>query len=998
MNEALTKNSGSEPTPPNRFPASWLNYRRLRFWLVLLPLLYTLAGFLLVPLLVNKLVVDNIRESLGREASFTRVQFNPYVLSLKAEGFRVNDTDGEKLAGFDDFFVNLQLSSLFKWALTFREVRLDGLYLLIERFDEGDSRLSRLLADLEANTPARQADDSKSGGLPRLLIHNLDLNKASVGFRDKVPETPVDLDINPIDVSIQQLNTLPDLNGQQSVVIALPGKGTLRWTGSISLAPLKSEGELSIENSSMDQTIAYLKGLLPLESIAATLTLNTQYRLGIESDKGPQLELTDMELQLADVAVSGLDPVSEFLSLASFTVGGGVFHYPEQTVQFATVRISDPKVSASLDENRRLNLLELAPKKQTDAPQSAQKADPSSPGWQFSIDQFVLNGGQVNLTDNSVVPALELGLADLQLTVSELTNQEGEVIPLSIKASPATGGSLGFEGQFSLLPGFSVNGQANAIDIELGTFQPYVAQNLNTLIEAGTLSAEADISLPAGQAFDAKGKLGISQLNVTDSVAQEPLLAWGQLDIDLFELDVATRSVKLSIVDFEQIYGRIKINEDRSMNLTALPVPKDPDSAETDVTIPGENEPWSVTIGGISVNDGSMDFSDFSLPLKFGTKVTALNGKISTIDTRSKEPASIRLEGQVDEYGLARIEGTMSVLDPISHTDISVEFRNLLMSNLSPYTAEFAGQEIAEGKLDLNLGYAIENGQLDGRNKAVLSDLVLGDRVDNPDAVSLPLELAVALLKDADGVIDVDLPVSGNVNDPEFEIGGVIMTAVIGLVTKIVTAPFRLLGSLIGIDSEDLGQFQFLAGRSDLTPPELEKISHLQQALQQRPELGVEITGPFDPAVDTPMLKYFHLRDEVMARLGEDTKGQFDELEMVDVEIRSVLEDLFVERFPDTSLKSLKAENMTAPADNPEAKPELDLLAYSANLRDRLLEAEEITTQELEDLGKARAETIRSAFLASGEFNEDRITLASPAISESADGEWVSTELGVATD
>lgn len=340
----------------------------------------------------------------------------------------------------------------------------------------------------------------------------------------------------------------------------------------------------------------------------------------------------------------------------------------------------------------------------------------------------------------------------------------------------------------------------------------------------------------------------------------------------------------------------------------------------------------------------------------------------------------------------------MSVFDPIGHTDVSVEFRNLLMSRLSPYSAQFAGREIDEGKLDLDLNYIIQKGKLQGQNDIVLSDIVLGAEVDSPDAVSLPLGLAIALLKDSNGVIDIDLPVEGDINDPEFRIGGVVIKAIVGLITKVVAAPFRMLGALIGVESEDFGQFQFLAGRSDLTPPELEKVAQLQQALQERPELGIEISGVFDPASDTPKLQYSRLRDIVLQRMGEDQTAEDKEIEMLDEEIRSVLEVIFTERFPGETTDSLKAANSAPPADDPEGKPVLDELAYAADLGDRLLASESISAADLEALANARAEAIRSAFMASGEFDQSRITIAAPTEVESEDGEWVLMELGVAAD
>jgi hypothetical protein len=352
----------------------------------------------------------------------------------------------------------------------------------------------------------------------------------------------------------------------------------------------------------------------------------------------------------------------------------------------------------------------------------------------------------------------------------------------------------------------------------------------------------------------------------------------------------------------------------------------------------------------------------------------------------------------VDDYGLARISGGLNLLDPVRATDVKMEFRNLLMSSLSPYSVQFAGREIAEGKLDLDLLYRINDGRMQGQNAIVMRDLVLGDKVESPGAASLPLGLAVALLKDANGVIDIELPVEGDLNDPKFRIGGVIWKAFVGLVTKIASAPFRLLGSLVGSESEDLGQFQFLAGRADLTPPELEKIVLLRQALRERPELAIEVSGGFVPAIDVPALQYLSLRAEVLSRLGEETVPAGEELLMLDARIRATLEALFAERFPAIALDTVQAAHRAAPADDPEGAPVLDDLAYAGELRDRLLAGVAIGEPELAALANQRAEAIRAAFLAGGEFAAERIAVTAPTEAEPEGEDWVLMELGLAVD
>lgn len=974
----------------------WLNPRRKRLWALVLLFLYTTGGFFLAPLLVESRIIATARDDFGREATIERVRVNPFVLSLEIDGFALIDPDGVTLAGCERFFVNLQLSSLARWAWTFREISLDGLDVLLERFAPGDSRLARLLADQAARAAPAEADSGQAGGLPRLLIHNLALNGGRLRFSDDVPEDPVDLEFGPVTVSVQQLNTLPDREGQQAVNIVLPPGARIGWQGSLDLNPLRSEGTLTIEGSHLDHTIAYLKALLPLSEMQATLSLQTRYRVNETQDGSVDIELDAFEANLSDVAVSGLEPNTQFVAFPALEVTGGSLRYPENTARFSSIRLTDPKLEAWLDESGSPSLAQLLPPGPAAAEEQLDDPAQSDP-WRLAIDEFTVTGGRVAFADRSIAPQGALDLQDLSLTLREVSTDEGAILPIRLAGRLLPGGSFGFDGQITVLPQFSASGTASASDISLALTQPWVQQQVNIRIDGGALLTSADLELTPQGALEASGSLAVTGLQVVDSLARQPLVGWTRLDIDRFEADTAGNTIGLSRVTIEQPFGRLVINKDLTTNISGLLLPTDPAGASDG---PGtEAAPsFEAIIGGIAVRDGAMDFSDLSLPLPFATKIRKLNGTISTLDTRSAEPADIRLEGQVDDYGLARIEGAMDLLDPVRSTDITMEFRNLLMSSLSPYSIDFAGRAIDQGKLNLDLVYRIADGRMAGQNAIVMSDLVLGEKVDSPNAASLPLGLAVALLTDANGVIDIDVPIEGDVNDPEFRLGGVIWKALTGLITKVVSAPFRLLGSLIGVESEDFGQFQFLAGRADLTPPELEKISQLQEALQIRPELAIEVGAVFDPAIDVPALQYQQLRWVVLARLGADYASPGEKLSMLDEDIRAVFESLFAQRFPDVPLESVRAAHRAPPADDPEGDPVLDYLAYAADLRDRLLAAEAVGQPELESLATARAQAIRDAFLAGGGFDEARIAIGEPVAVESPDPEWVVMELGVAAN
>ncbi len=221
----------------------------------------------------------------------------------------------------------------------------------------------------------------------------------------------------------------------------------------------------------------------------------------------------------------------------------------------------------------------------------------------------------------------------------------------------------------------------------------------------------------------------------------------------------------------------------------------------------------------VRLQNAKLDFADLSLRPQFAAKIYELNGVVTGLSTKRDARSQIELDGRIDEFGLARVRGQLNPFAPTDNTDLNVVFKNVDMVSASPYTMKFAGYKVAEGKISLDLQYKVRNRQLDGTNQIVLDKLTLGERIDSPDALKLPLELALAILKDSDGRIDLGLPVSGDMSDPQFSYGALIWKAVGNVLTKIVTAPFRALGNLLGISADKLEAIDFDAGSAVLLRP-----------------------------------------------------------------------------------------------------------------------------------------------------------------------------------
>jgi hypothetical protein len=406
-----------------------------------------------------------------------------------------------------------------------------------------------------------------------------------------------------------------------------------------------------------------------------------------------------------------------------------------------------------------------------------------------------------------------------------------------------------------------------------------------------------------------------------------------------------------------------------------------------------------VSIERIRIDRGALDFADLTLNPQFEALIRELKGSVAGLANTEDARAHIELEGRVDEFGSAKIEGQIRPLNPRRFTDVEMTFRNLNMPNVTPYSAKFAGYEIAEGKLSLDLRYKIENSQLLGENQIVIDHLTLGEKVESPGAKDLPLELAVALLKDRNGRIDIGLPVKGDLENPEFSYGHLIWKALGNLIVKIVTAPFALIGNLLGVESTNLDAIGFEPGDDRLLPPEQEKLKNLAEALRERPKLQLEIQGGYNPRADGMALKTRNLRHAIATRSGQEIAPGEDPGPVVFTSLptQNALEALFMERYSNDALGQLKSsfqkpvaaekkEGTPPPKRTDDSPKPMDPVAYYEAVFKRLLQKEALTDEMLQQLAADRTAAITDELTTQGGIDAGRLAIVDADKKELSEG------------
>jgi outer membrane protein OmpA-like peptidoglycan-associated protein len=450
--------------------------------------------------------------------------------------------------------------------------------------------------------------------------------------------------------------------------------------------------------------------------------------------------------------------------------------------------------------------------------------------------------------------------------------------------------------------------------------------------------------------------------------------------------------------------GKFIIEKDRSINVAKV-VKADPDAKKSEASPKAPraagDDPFPYRVRRVLVSDGKVDFADLSLITPFGTKIHELKGVVAGVSSVKNARAQIKLDGRVDDYGTAKVDGELNTSDPKAFTNISVVFRNVEMSRLTPYSGKFAGRKIDSGKLSVDLKYRIDKSQLAGDNKLVVERLTLGEKVQSPEAVDLPLDLAIALLEDTSGVIDLGLPVSGNLDSPEFSYGALIGKALSNLLTKIVTSPFRALGALLpgGGDEDAFKSVAFAAGRPDVPPPEKEKLATLAGALQKRPQLKLSVQGRYNSVTDRAELQSEAMRRTLAIRLGQKPDPAEDPgpVDFSSPETGKALEAMFSERFGADTLKTLKAEqravlekarkeaaDVKASGSPPPSVAE-DPGELSKTIFTRLTEVQPVDEPMLAKLADSRAQAIVAELTNAGQIPAERIEVKPSAADDKKD-------------
>ncbi|NMX33193.1 DUF748 domain-containing protein [Pseudomonas sp. WS 5413] len=935
--------------------------------------LYSLLGFLILPGIALRVANQQLANYATVPARIERIELNPFSLELTLWGLKIGEP-GKEQVGFERLYANLQIDSLWTRALHLADVQLDKPKTEILFDKTGTLNLAQLFK-LPPSEPT--PDDPESKPFP-LRIERIKLASGYVHFEDVRPSEPIEFLYDKLDFELKNLSTLPEDNADMTLVAAGPEGGQIDWTGNFSLVPIASEGKLKVTDGKMKVWWPYVRDAVPLVLEDGTLNFSTDYKLNLA--KETELNLTNVSASIAPFAIKAPDgrPLAR---LERLDVSETSIDLAKQQVIVGKIRSNKLETWAAREADGQLDWQKLfasQPSKPATKPEPAsapaaadspkpESTAPSKP-WQVLLKDVQLRNYQVHLADRQVKPAVALELGPLNVDVQDFDSLNQSPFTLKIDSGLGKQGKIQASGQVNLNP-VSAKLKVDTKDIDLRVAQSYISPFIRLELRSGMLGSNLDVNLKSTEplALQITGRAQVDQLHTLDTLKTRDFLKWQRLVVEGLNYQHGN-SLSIDKINLLQPYARFMINDDRTTNVDDLliPQPADRGAKSTAKSSASNEKPLGIRIGQIAINDGSANFADFSLTPNFATAIQQLNGQIGTIDSRQAKPASVDIKGKVDRYAPVTIKGSVNPFDPMAALDIATSFKRVELTTLTPYSGKFAGFRIRKGRLNLDLHYVITKGQLKAENKVVVEQLQLGEKVDSADAVDLPIRLAIALLKDTDGKISIELPVTGDLNNPQFSVMPIVWQTLRNLVVRAATAPFKFIGGLVtGGGSQDLGNVSFAAGSSALSKDAESALNSLAKALKERPALRLEIEGTAAASSDGPFLAAERLEREyqynyykILQRRGDKVPAQASLLVVPEKEKAPLLEGIYRTRLkqqPPAEWKDLGSDER------------------SAKLRDGVIKFWSGSDVLLRKLGQDRASAIKDYLVDKGQLEDDRV-------------------------
>ncbi|HHQ4725442.1 DUF748 domain-containing protein [Aeromonas veronii] len=984
----------TEPASPKLRLLRYLAYAFLLLLILITLLLWQ------TPRLIQRYLPGWLAEHYGLQLTLGEIDVGLRNPSISIGATALLDAKQQTIIGFEQLFItpNLQASWQQK-GVVLSAVTLTKPVVQLQRLADkkGDVRLNLTdaLATLLAPAPSPEPEPASA---PLLLdIASVNVTDGHVRYQDQRKESEPGwlppLNLEKVTLKLDNLRTEANHPTAYQLSAAINGKSSLAAHGKLDVMSGMGQGKVSLKQVELKPFAPLWAPYLTLDLAKGHANAEVEYQLK-EGKQGVLWQLSKGKLTLDNWQLKK-HKGDEFARFGQLTLSELAVDGQKQSLQIGKVTLQQPLLRATLNPQQELDLADLlieqAPAKPVKgahvanevannaAPKSAQQAKTAGNGkkhapdkpWQWQIKQILIDKGDLTLTESSSGKPQARQLSGLKLALGPLGSKGEQPSKLTLTTQFNQSSPLAFDGHLTLTP-FTLSGDINQQGLPLTLAQPYLADLVRIKVQNGLLSSKTRLDLATTAQGDLskltlQGGLDINGLKVVDRADNQRLLEFNTLALTGLTYDGISQQMRIKDIALNKPFARIEINEDGTTNLQQLLLPQPAATNSTHATAGSKAPDFRFTIDQLRTEQGNLRFADRSLSQDFVADIASLGGQSRHISNIPGQRSDLAFNGKVDRYAPVTIRGGTNLLVANPILNIAVAFHNLELTTFTPYSGTYAGYAIDKGQLSMKLHYKLEGNRLEGDNDITIKKLQLGEKIKSDQAKDLPLGLAIALLSDANGVIQMNLKVKGDLDQPDFSIGNIFWDVLGNTLSKAITSPFSLLASLAD-GTEDLDELPFLPGEPDLTPTQQEKLVKLAQALKDRPKLSMNIRGKVNFNEERPILQRQKL-ERVLAKLTGN-QADLDLLEQ-DPALQEALARAYEERFGE-DLEDL-ADRLHLDEESAALRAQAVIL-----LRDQQL----ITAKSLRNLAMRRAQNTKEFLVDSQGIAPERLFVLDSQVKE----------------
>jgi len=937
--------------------------------------IYTIFGFVGLPLIVRSMLPDKLSEAINRKVSIGKVEVNPYSLTLNLKNLAVTDQDDKTFMSLDEFFVNFQIVSLFKKTLILKNVRISKPSLQIARHPDGSFNFSDLAGKKTPETSP--AAKSENPPIPDFVVQNLLIETGRIAYSDSSMAAPFETVLESIDITLKSVSNQPDSKAVYTFSAKTPQKEAVDGKGSFSLFPLYSEGTLSLKNVLLKKYSPYYQNIADIEIVAGTLGIQTGYQFKA-SDQAEVLRLSNASISFDSFESKIKGDREKLIAVPNLAITDTDVDVLKQEITIGSLSSTKGYLLCKRFADGSLNfdrlLVVKALKAHSTAPQKA--AAPAPVPWHINLKSIVLEDNTIQIQDLVSADPVNIFLNNIRFEGKDLTTKPNGQGRVSASLRWNKKGNVSVKGSVSADP-VSANLAVDVSGLDIRSMQPYFTDKVKLIVTDGDFNANGKVHFSQKKGGNPtagyQGKASITGFASIDQKEVQDFLKWKSLYFEKVTIGYQPLNITVDKVALTDFYSRLIINPDGTVNVRTIFSPeseaaeKSPDVGAKKASQTTETLAPEITVNTVVLQGGTVSFADHLTQPNFETNLAELGGTISGLSSAEESRADVFIKGSHGGSAPLEIKGKINPLIANRFADVTVTFTDIELSPFSPYSGKYLGYVLEKGKLTLELGYKLLNNKLHGKNRIYLDQFTLGDKVDSPEATSLPVKFGIALLKDRKGQIELNLPVDGDLTDPQFNLGKVVITMIGNLFAKIISAPFAALGSMFGGGTE-LSYMDFEYGSSQINPSMQGQLDKLITALYDRPALQLEIQGAVEPKNDRLALRQIQFDNLLKAqKLKEMVKKGQEAIPLAGVQTDPQAYEKYL-------AKAYNASDMPKPRDQLGRIKKLPVPEMEKLLSTRI----DITDQDLRLLAHQRARAVENYIIDNPKIDPKRIFIVEP--------------------